>query len=489
MAQFNENIKIAAPNPIDYKYMSTRTSAGRQLPYSGTSEVISIIPEFERHTGLTVNILGEEYWFRTGVTDTSLEPKLLGGATAEGTITGATNLGSFTGTTAIQQIRLTTSSGFQPISGTRFDYGGDYFSVFNYYYRDADGFIRVGISATSGVPLRAYVKTNSPIKSWIWSDSTSGDEQIGWNLIDGNAELLVGQQVAVANYYSGEVPFTNFEWIEGINHNTISGISLSVNDVVGDLDSGAPLIAGGPVYAETLLSGTTLGLRTIRSMSPEAFTITYDDTFINISSVATKIITGATNGLSVPTTGNINVIGLGGSLCRDTVINGSSYVYSLSATSLNTLYLNAECGILANNVALKPYEYADDYFLFNYNARSIPDVAFVTGYTQNSPLVKKISNVGTSYTAQSSDFYIGASGGSAINLPNTLPNGMVITVADNCGNASLSPLNPVMISVSPSFFFGGDSSICITTAFGSMSFIYNCERNRWGVLAFNPAAV
>ena len=32
--QYNENIKIAAPAPLDKRYLSTRTSGGAQVPYS-----------------------------------------------------------------------------------------------------------------------------------------------------------------------------------------------------------------------------------------------------------------------------------------------------------------------------------------------------------------------------------------------------------------------------------------------------------------------
>lgn len=70
--QYNENIHIAAPNPLDRRYLSLRTLAGSQLPYSAVTEVNNIIPITERYSGLTVNINGEDYWYKSGVNDNNL---------------------------------------------------------------------------------------------------------------------------------------------------------------------------------------------------------------------------------------------------------------------------------------------------------------------------------------------------------------------------------------------------------------------------------
>ena len=79
MAQFNENIKIVAPNPIDDRYLSLRTCAGSQLPYSADTEVFSTIPETVRYTGLTVLVqsgtTNVEYWFNNGIADINLIQK------------------------------------------------------------------------------------------------------------------------------------------------------------------------------------------------------------------------------------------------------------------------------------------------------------------------------------------------------------------------------------------------------------------------------
>ncbi len=95
MAQFNANIKLVAPNPLDDRYLSTRTCAGAQLPYSACTEVNTTIASIYRYTGLTVNIGGIEYWYKNGIGDGDLIEKLFTGG---GTITGATNGLSIDGT-------------------------------------------------------------------------------------------------------------------------------------------------------------------------------------------------------------------------------------------------------------------------------------------------------------------------------------------------------------------------------------------------------
>ena len=107
MAQFNANIKLVAPNPLDDRYLSTRVVAGAQQPYSGATEVNAVIDELYRYTGLTVNVLGTEYWYKDGIGDGDLEIKEAGG----GTITGGTNGLSASGADIILGGTLTSVSG------------------------------------------------------------------------------------------------------------------------------------------------------------------------------------------------------------------------------------------------------------------------------------------------------------------------------------------------------------------------------------------
>jgi len=76
----NDNLQINAGKPVDSKYLNATNT-----PYSAITEVNSAISVSYRYSGLTVNILGEEYWYKDGITDGDLIPKSLGGGgTASG---------------------------------------------------------------------------------------------------------------------------------------------------------------------------------------------------------------------------------------------------------------------------------------------------------------------------------------------------------------------------------------------------------------------
>ena len=55
--KLNDNLLINAGKPIDTKYFSSTGT-----PYTSIANVISSIPASYRYTGLTVNVLGVEYW-------------------------------------------------------------------------------------------------------------------------------------------------------------------------------------------------------------------------------------------------------------------------------------------------------------------------------------------------------------------------------------------------------------------------------------------
>ncbi len=78
-------VRVLNPQPVENKYFNT---AGQ--PYTGTSQVLSQLSAGVRHVGLTVNVNGEEYWFKTGTTNGDLVLKIADVAEGGG-ITGATN--------------------------------------------------------------------------------------------------------------------------------------------------------------------------------------------------------------------------------------------------------------------------------------------------------------------------------------------------------------------------------------------------------------
>ena len=66
----SDNLAIGVGAPIDNKYLNASN-----VPYSTLSEVTNRIVLSQRYQGLTVNILGVEYWFKDGVADGDLVVK------------------------------------------------------------------------------------------------------------------------------------------------------------------------------------------------------------------------------------------------------------------------------------------------------------------------------------------------------------------------------------------------------------------------------
>lgn len=95
--ELGDNIKTGAPKPTDSRYLNNQT------PWASVSEVNTNILGGVgglRYTGLTVNINGEEYWYKNGIGDGDLELKSLGGGGTsslnEFTITGNSSATGFT---------------------------------------------------------------------------------------------------------------------------------------------------------------------------------------------------------------------------------------------------------------------------------------------------------------------------------------------------------------------------------------------------------
>ncbi len=76
----NDNLAVNIGKPIDSKYLNITT------PWISIGAVNAGIPLSYRYTGLTVNILGAEYWYANGITNGDLVLK-----TNIGTLTGTTN--------------------------------------------------------------------------------------------------------------------------------------------------------------------------------------------------------------------------------------------------------------------------------------------------------------------------------------------------------------------------------------------------------------
>lgn len=308
--QYQENIKIAAPAPLDKRYLSTRTPNGAQVPYSATTEALTTITSSERYTGLTVNVGGIEYWFKYGITNTDLiEKKYDSLIPSNDFVTGATNIGFFSGSTGVQILPIDHLSNS--------DYDGNYYSINNYYYRGTDGNIHVG-TPSDGIPKRGYVKTATPVKSWLWNEYVGSSNELGWILVDGNIANQLGTFQNGYLYYTGTLPsvaYTAHTWTTGVGYN--NGSALVINTVLGSLTTGSTYVNGATIFAEK--TGKILDFRTIQSKTTDIIKVTNDESFVYLSgSTGNQLIT-AENGLTKVG----QTVKLGGTITGSTVITDS----------------------------------------------------------------------------------------------------------------------------------------------------------------------
>ena len=92
----SDNIKVGQQLPVDSRYLDDR------LPWASTVAVTTGIPIALRFQGLTVNVLGIEYWFKDGISDAQLVIKTVegtggGGSSVNYYLNGGTSQGTFGG--------------------------------------------------------------------------------------------------------------------------------------------------------------------------------------------------------------------------------------------------------------------------------------------------------------------------------------------------------------------------------------------------------
>ena len=83
--KLTDSIRVGQQKPVEDKYFNGL------VPYISTDEVNSLISINVRHRGLTVNINGEEYWYKDGIGNEDLILKVYNIDTSNFvTYTGAT---------------------------------------------------------------------------------------------------------------------------------------------------------------------------------------------------------------------------------------------------------------------------------------------------------------------------------------------------------------------------------------------------------------
>jgi hypothetical protein len=189
------------------------------------------------------------------------------------TVTGATNIGFFTGQTGIQTLPITHI--------TESQYSGDYASVYNHYYRDSNGYVRIG-PASDNELRRGYLRTTNPPISWIWNEYTGNSNPIGWVFLNADITLdtVYGAQFTGTTDVGYATPaYTAVTWADGTSYNNGSNIIISTTE--GSLTTGSTYLIGGPIYSDK--QDKELRLRTVVSKTPEAIKVEYDDYFIKLS--------------------------------------------------------------------------------------------------------------------------------------------------------------------------------------------------------------
>ena len=68
--KLSDSIRVGQQKPLEDKYFN------ELVPYTSTTQVNTLLPKAVRHIGLTVNIDGEEYWYKDGIEDANLVLKV-----------------------------------------------------------------------------------------------------------------------------------------------------------------------------------------------------------------------------------------------------------------------------------------------------------------------------------------------------------------------------------------------------------------------------
>ena len=68
--KLSDSIRVGQQKPLEDKYFN------ELVPYTSTSQVNTLLPKAVRHIGLTVNINGDEYWYKDGIENENLVLKV-----------------------------------------------------------------------------------------------------------------------------------------------------------------------------------------------------------------------------------------------------------------------------------------------------------------------------------------------------------------------------------------------------------------------------
>lgn len=299
-------VRVLNPLPVEDKYLNNG------VPYTGTSQVNSLIASGVRYTGLTVNINGVEYWYNAGISNGSLVVKTSSGG---GTLTGATNGlsvkgknvvlgGALTGTTIVN-----TNTHNLAISGngqTHIDNGGGV-----YIGENSGGGVYFDDHGAGGVYFNDF-----------------GGGGVYFNDHGGGGIYL--KDIGAGGIFIGDTNQTG----GGLNlSQRNAAISMTVLDAADNSRYDFRLQpASKAIFHDFRTGNTAAGIE---------YAADYSSSFLKYSLVDKNYVTGLTSSSGVQSANNGltksgSNVHLGGSLTGNTTVSGgSSYNFSLNAKGVN----------------------------------------------------------------------------------------------------------------------------------------------------------